>query len=295
MVTKNRFQGARFGAPMKLDKSIKLTTVYIKMKIDKDITVAGRTIDVYIHPHAGSHVHGRTRRHMITADRVRKNNDRMARKYLTELINANFGKGSALFTLTYKELPDPERAKRELQNFIRRMKRRIPKLKAVYVTEYENHRPHHHIVMNTVDAELVKDAWGDRGYVKESVLDDTGEYSKLADYLIKETAKTFRMVKGLDAQRYGCTRNLTKPVTVRTQSNVQELEDEPEPIKGYYIVKDSVRRYEHPVTGLMCLEYTMAALGEPRKYKRWPRGVRASKERFIVEEWNEQDDLFDIF
>lgn len=49
MVTKNRFQGARFGAPMKLDKSIKLTTVYIKNE-DRQRHNSSRKNDRRIYP-----------------------------------------------------------------------------------------------------------------------------------------------------------------------------------------------------------------------------------------------------
>ena len=68
------------------------------------------------------------------------------------------------------------------------------------------------------------------------------------------------------------------PIIKREPVNAYLLFEDPQPIKGYYIDKDSIRRYEHPVTGIEYLEYTEIAIDEPRKYKVWPRGKRVREE-----------------
>lgn len=265
------------------------------LKIYKDMTKAGRVVEAYVHPGAGSHIGKRSPRRKVTADNVRKNNERIAERHLRHLIEANFCEHSGLYTLTYEGEIDPETAKRRLNNFIRRLKRKLPDVKMLYVTEYLNKRPHHHVLIDTLDVDLIQKVWG-YGRARLSVTESSGEYKKLGNYLTKETSKTFRMSGSLSAQRYGHTRNLIVPVTKREETTIEELESDPEPIPGYYIDKESIRRYDHPVTGLPCLEYTMVAISEPRKYKAWPRGKRAPRgERFKIEEWNEQEDMLDSF
>ncbi len=276
--------------PIKLDKSINIMTRG-GLKIYKDMTKAGRVVEAYVHPAAGSHIGSRGARKKITADNVRKNNEKIAERRLRLLIEANFYEHSGLYTLTYKGDIDPETAQKRLKNFIRRLKRKLPDVKMIYVTEYLNKRPHHHVLIDTLDADLIQAVWG-YGIARLSVTEKCGEYKKLGNYLTKETSKTFRMSGALSAQRYGRTRNLTIPVTKREETTMAELESDPEPIRGYYIDKDSIRRYDHPVTGLPCLEYTMIAIGDPRKYKAWPRGKKApTGERFRIEEWNEQESV----
>ncbi|MDO4460831.1 MAG: hypothetical protein Q4C42_12280, partial [Clostridia bacterium] len=69
-------------------------------------------------------------------------------------------------------------------------------------------------------------------------LDDTGNYTALAEYLIKETTKTFREEDSLYKRRYSCSANLTKPVVKKEEVDPSELWDAPEPIEGYYIPEE---------------------------------------------------------
>ena len=245
----------------------------------RETCIAGRTIERIIKMPSGNHKGSRGKRTNATEEAVRKNNDIIAERNLRRKINHNFGKGSAHYTLTYGEyLPTPQEAKKDLKNFIRRMRTALgKKIKWVAVTEYNNHRIHHHIIINTANAELVNEKWG-KGWVRTSMLDNSGDYKKLANYLIKETQKTFREEDCPVQRRYACSRNLEMPIIKREPVNAYLLFEDPQPIKGYYIDKDSIRRYEHPVTGIEYLEYTEIAIDEPRKYKVWPRGKRVREE-----------------
>lgn len=244
---------------------------------------------------SGNHTRMRAMKRNITREQVQKNNDRIAVRNLTLLLNANFDEHAAHFTLTYKEAPTPEAAAKDRENFLRRMKRAVPGLKYVAVTEYENVRIHHHIVMSTIDVKLVNKLWT-KGFVMPTVLDECGDYTDLAEYLIKETNKTFRSPEGIHKHRYSASRNMKKPVIRRAEASVRDLEEDPKPIRGYYIPEDRIRRFEHPVTGLEYVEYLMIALEEPRKYKAWPRGETVSgREYYGVDIENEQEDLFACF
>lgn len=272
--------------PRELDKSIKLTT----MKTFKDAAIAGRTIWISVKVPSGLHNKARAMKRSVTREQVRENNDRLAVRNLMLLLNNNFDGTGAHYTLTYEDKPTIEQAAKDRENFLRRMKRAVPGIKYIAVTEYTNVRIHHHIVMSTSDVDLVKKIWG-RGIVKPALLSDSGDYTKLAEYLVKDTNKTFRSEDGVHKHRWSSSRNLKKPAIRRAEVSVRELEDDPKPLKGFYIPAERIRRYTHPVTGIEYLEYLMIAIDEPRKVRL--RGRRISgREHYEVNSENEQEDLF---
>lgn len=266
-----------------------------RYKAIRESCVAGRTIDVTVKLSSGIHTEKRRQKKNITREKVRENNDRMAAKNLARLLNANFKEGDFHLVLTYKDAPTKEQAKKDRAQFIRKLRRFYPDLKYVAVTEWEHTRIHHHLVTSRCDMDLVKDLWQNLGFVKTGLLNETGDYTKLAEYLIKETTRTFRMEGSLYKRRYSCSSNLVRPVVKREEISIVELFEDPEPIKGYYIPKDSIRRYEHPVTGIEHLEYIMIAIDEPRKYKVWPRGKAVRNTEYFKANYSEdQEDLFDL-
>lgn len=254
----------------------------IKQVAIKETCVAGRTIEHVIKLPSGCHKGKRAQRMNATPENVKKINDIIAERNFRRLINHNFGYGSGHYTLTYgHDEPTPAEAKKHLKNFLNRLKYAMgDELKWIAVTEYENKRIHHHVIINTCDAALINKKWG-KGWVKPTLFDDSGDYHLLANYLIKETQKTFRDEDCPTKRRYSCSRNLEKPIVKRESVSIAALFDDPKAIKGYYIAKDSIRRYTHPVTGLDYLEYTEIALDKPRRYKVWPRGKKVRAEGLI--------------
>ncbi len=124
------------------------------------------TVDLFQYTEAASKAARRTprrRREKVSPPKQRSLNEKRARRYFIQLINANFGPLDYHMTLTYApgELPeDEEAAKREARNFLRRVDRRrkklgLPPMKYVMVTECrarketgELVRIHHHIIMS---------------------------------------------------------------------------------------------------------------------------------------------------
>lgn len=268
------------------------------MKAVRKTTVAGKLIHRNVVIPSGNHKRGRKARHTITKEAVQKNNDLQAVWRLWMLLANNFDASGSHVTLTYAgDAPDKDQAAKDRANFIRRMSRTFAKaekeLKYIVVTEYENKRIHHHMVVNSQDVEMVTQLWG-RGSVHFTALREEGDFHDLAEYLIKETTKTFRDPDSQHKHRYARSKNLAMPVTKRQEVSLSTLDEEPEPIKGYYIPKDRVRRYEHPVTGLEHLEYVEVALGAPRAFKVWPRGEIVDPREYYranvieeQEEWSE--------
>lgn len=145
-------------------------------------------------------------------------NDKNAKKRLTRLINANFTEQDIWLTVTYDKahLPaSPEEAKRDMQNYIRRLAHAQKKsggapLKFVYVTEYEfdevkgKKRVHHHAVVNFTDRDAAEKLWhgGARTQTRRLQPDENG-LTGMAQYIAKDPKGT---------KRYVCSKNLAKPL-----------------------------------------------------------------------------------
>ena len=266
------------------------------MKVVRETCIAGKTIDRTIKVTSGNHRNRRAPKSNITSEQVRKNNDRMAVKHLMRLLNANFTGGDLHVVLTYEIEADQQQAKKDRNAFIKTLRREMGKkgqeLKYIAVTEYENTRIHHHLVISKVKAELLERIWK-KGWVKLAVLDDSGNYINLAEYLIKETLRTFRQGDCQQKRRFSASTNLVRPVPTRKDVSEAELFDDPEAIDGYYIDQDHCRRYEHPVTGLEHLEYIMVAIDKPRRFKRWPgEQIVSDREYFKANYEEEQQSLW---
>lgn len=216
-----------------------------------------------------------------TRESVQKNNDRIAERKAVALLNANFVPGDLHVTCTYRgDAPDREKAKKDMDRFIRRMSREYEKAGRTFryfqVTEYENRRIHHHIVMSYIDISTIRKQWRE-GYVRFSVLDETGNYAKLASYLIKETSRTFRDPENATKRRWRASKNLIRPVIKREIVSIRQLFADPKPVRGYYIDKDSIRRYEHPFTEMEHLEYIMVSEEPMPRYRTW-RGKKVRRD-----------------
>ncbi len=258
--------------PMELDKCIKLATY--KMKIIRETIVAGRTILRSLHPGVGKRTPGlkRKARENQTPEKVARVNYRNAVKKLTAILNHNFRDGDYHITLTYAEEADPQQAKERLEKFLRNVhdycKRHDIPWKRVAVTEYENRRIHHHVVCSGIDREIIESRWK-YGHVNFRELYSKGCYHELADYLVKETEKTFRRPDAVSRQRYNPSRNIVVPVPKIEEVSKAQLDRDPKPLKGYYIVSGTENRYEHEFYEMDCLEYIEATDAPVPRIRRW--------------------------
>lgn len=188
-----------------------------------------------------------------TLEEIQEANRKQAVKKLTRLINANFKPGDLHVVLTYmrEKRPIPAETQKKLKNFLDAMRYRYKKIlkefKYIAATEYKTKAIHHHVIINNVNdgketsVDYVRKIWKEMGHPKFVQLYDDAEYEQLADYLIKETDKTFRDPDSPVKQRYSCSRNLVQPkVSRRTVKTKRGWEKDPRPWKGYYIKKDSL-------------------------------------------------------
>lgn len=149
----------------------------------------------------------------IEQERLNKEN---TRKKIVRLINRNFGRDDLFVTLTYaKRPPGPEQARRDVVNFLRRVKawrdrNSLPPLKYLYVIEYGAldqmgvpKKIHTHMVLSGgMDRDELENLWkGGRANTRRLKPDDYG-LEGLASYICKLPA---------GGRQWARSRNLIQP------------------------------------------------------------------------------------
>lgn len=255
--------------------------------IKRETIVAGRTVFRRIFGTFDSKISGgkRKKKNKPTPESVKEINRKNSERELHILMNHNFNPGDLHITLTYKgNEPSKTRAQKDLRSFIDRLKRFYKRknqiFKWIVVTEYEHKRIHHHMILPYIDTAELTELWG-HGFVKVVHLDISGDYRKLASYLIKETDKTFRDANAVSRQRYRRSKNVIKPDVKVEEVSVKELVRDPKPIKGYAIDEDSIYKGVNPVTNVPYMEYVMISTTPTPRLSIWPRGRRKKyKEKY---------------
>ncbi len=172
----------------------------------------GNYLEVDIFP-VFEHQHSRGKKRKPTSATQKRLNQKNAERKLIRLLNTNFSDSDIRFDLTYSEknLPStPEEALRQMQNFIRRVKRfrrkaGLSELKYVAVTEVGKRtaRYHHHIIMSGgISINDLAKLWG-KGYTTAKPLqfDECGIVG-IARYLVKDP---------ILGKRWSASKNLDKP------------------------------------------------------------------------------------
>lgn len=232
---------------------------------------AGRTIEVhkgYIKRNGKRLGEGDKKK--ITPEEIEKINEKNAENKLRRKINANFGCGDFHLILTYRkeERPDKEKAKELIREFLKKMRKeykaRGALLKYIQVTEHEKKAIHHHLIINDIENEnvikIVRKLWK-YGNPKMTTLDDTGQYKKLAQYLIKETAfRENRNEKKGQMQRWSCSRNLIEPKAEIKVVQAAKWKKEPKVPKGYYLDEETLVNGICPFTGTEYQKYTLVKI-----------------------------------
>ena len=170
-----------------------------------------------------------------TSEAQHKRNIINSKKKLTRLINTNFHQGDLYITLTYAILPTEEQAKRELEKFFRKLrdyrkKAGMGELKYISITEKDEKRVHHHLLVNSISMDVIEKLW-QLGRLTVSRLDPDFEYEWLARYLGKEEKP--------NSKRWNQSRNLKKPKEKTKEIKRIVLKGEPTPPKGYKLLSYS--------------------------------------------------------
>lgn len=188
--------------------------VYMRCLYREKRHKCGKYLEVDVFP-VLEYQHGRSKKRKPTSE-VQKNLNRInAEKKLARLLSTNFTSRDIRFDLTYNpdNLPaSPEDAQRQMQNFLRRVKRfrkrmGLSELKYVAVTEVgkNNGRVHHHIIMSGgVSISDLAELWG-RGYTTAKPLqfNETGLVGMAYYFVI--------MKEPVLGKRWCSSKNLEKP------------------------------------------------------------------------------------
>lgn len=218
----------------------------------------------------------RAKRSKITPEVIKRQNQINREKRMRRLIKANFEEGDFWLTIKYpKGHRQPvEEVKKDLRKFCdsvrRKYKARGSDFKFIYRLEIGKQGGiHTHMIVNNIrgaDAQaLLQKSWK-HGRINYETLDD-GDYSELAAYIVKEpdeeTEEQLSLFPVEDRKtfvKYSTSRNLVRPAPERkefSRKTVRKMVTEgPEPTKGYYIVKNSIRMGINPFTGMSYIHYT---------------------------------------
>lgn len=198
-------------------------------------------------------VRHRGRKERPTPAAMAEYNKKIAQRKLTRKINANFHKGDLYLTLTYPRegRPTPERAQKDLNNCIDRLRRRFKKegktLKWVARTEIGSRGGiHHHMIIPFTDIRMIQEMWSRYGgHVSFQTLRGN-DFSKLAAYFLKPSGT--EGIPGV-SQQYRCSRNLIEPKEHRKKVKANSWKEEPVVPAGWYLDKDSLDTGINPITG----------------------------------------------
>ena len=228
------------------------------------MTKAGRTCiyersySTYAHPKGER----RGKKEKPTPEAQLKVNNRKQAKEMCIYMNANFSGGDYHVTLTYVKDKRPEGldgAKKDRETFLARLRRRMKRqgmdLKYLIVTEIgERGALHHHMVINQMPVEWIRQAW-QQGRIDVRPLDDTGQYSRLAEYFAKYLPKWKKA--GGKGRAWTHSKNLYRPETVKRIVTRNRFRKDPKPRKGYYIDKDTVQNGISEYTGYEFLRFIL--------------------------------------
>ena len=218
-----------------------------------------RTYTTHIHPKGMK----RAEKSKKTTEAQLKVNIRKAAREMTILMNENFKGGDYHVTLTYDKHHRPEdirEAQKDRSRFIKCINRKMKKrqnVKYIMVTEVGTRGAlHHHLVIQQIPVDWITKSWP-AGRVDIRPLDDTGQYSRLAEYFAKYIF-SFRKKGGTGRGYTRSKNNLRRPETkIRIVRDRGYFREEPREKKGYYLDKDTVRAGISEFSGYSFLRYIL--------------------------------------
>lgn len=209
-----------------------------------------------------------------TPDDVAAVNERRAAEKLRRLILTNFKRDDLYVTLTYRDEPDYETAKKDMRNFLRRLKNFYKKqgkeLKYIYTTEYRGKRIHHHLIINDgITRTECERLWG-KGIINRygfQRYDGRPEDAKdLAKYLIKEAKRNVR--EGKQKTRWVGSKNLTPPRVLHRTIHAASWKEAPAAPEGMMLIRvENYTRADGFPAQLACYEGGETTWSYPERKK----------------------------
>lgn len=193
---------------------------------------------------------------------------------LRRLIELNFDPGDwhVILTCRPEERPDLQEAPAVIRKFRDKLRKEYKKqgweLKYIITCETgKRGAVHWHMIVNDMHdgtqstAAIIRRIWI-RGRPHFSPLDDSGEYGRLAEYIVKETAGRIEKENTIEKLSYMASRNLIRPVEKREKISAGRWTKEPKPPKGWELVKGSLVNGINKFNGLPYQHYTLRRVGK---------------------------------
>ena len=243
----------------------------------------------------------RKKRQNPTPAAVAKVNENNQIREMTAKLNDSFRPGDWWLTLSTEAGTSVEESmdriyklKRGLQRYCKRND--IPfKLVETLGIGKQSGKAHHHVVLNQeIPLEIVCRYWPEHLVFARPM---TGwNYNRVAKYMIKN-AKESKDKRGKCKKAFRCSRQVARPeqrMEIMKRAPRAVDVEELKPRKGYYIDQDSIKVYEHPITGEICLEYIEVSLEPEPRLKRYGRGKRVAWDPLLPVNWGDQIELGEI-
>lgn len=236
---------------------------------------AGNTIEVEnTYPTKFGDTLSRKKRGKTTPEAMQVYNEELAIRKLTRLINTNFIPEDWFVTLHYENHNRPsdyEKAVAQLSAFLRKVRKLYQEwgieFKYIKRTAFgERGGIHHHVILPQGEKfRKITELW--KEHIKSTrdarppdcrALYDTGEYSSLAAYIVRQP---MRQENDGYIKKWVGSRNLKKP-TEEPPKDIYEIKWKEPPVArpGYFIDTDSIRAGCNPVNGRPYLFYRMVKL-----------------------------------
>ncbi len=214
----------------------------------------------------------RIKRAKPTREAQEKINIRKQTEQLRWALNCNFQEGDMFVTFSYKkeERPDTyedlvKQKDKLIKDLRKEYKKQERELKYIYVLETGNKGARHiHMVLESIEPKVIKKCWN-RGRINIRLLDGTGQYGKLAAYLVKEKGRKKKEKYG--GKTYSPSRNLKKPIIKKELVWERDFfRTDAKSQKGYYIDKrhdeeNGGVRKGYTATGYPYMEYILVQNG----------------------------------
>ncbi len=202
------------------DLRINNNYVYLRRTI-----ISGKIVEVEIYPIWKCRNDVPRKKKGVSREAQKKLNEKNSRKNTVRLINTNFIEKEDLYiTLTYKDgyLPDEKRARKDIQNYIARLKRWRKRngitepLKYIYSIGFEDNpehskkiRIHHHLIINKINRDVAEDLWGKGRAESRRLKPDDFQFEGVGRYIASQ-----------GRERIGHSTNLEKPIVKKDRTRL---------------------------------------------------------------------------
>lgn len=204
-----------------------------------------------------------------TPEEMAKQNYWRKVRYLRRIIELNFNPGDFHIQLTCRpdQRPTMEEGMKVIRAFRDKLRNEYKRQGWVmkYIITCETGKRgaiHWHMILNnchnekTSTTKLIWKHWN-RGRPWFVPMDESGDYSKLAEYIVKETTKRIEEGQTLEKLSYMISRNMIKPEVIPEEVRANRWSKKPSAPKGWYVVPESIVNGRNKFTGLPYQYYTI--------------------------------------